>query len=153
MSITHQSTASTKCVTTNHLLYNIIAERISARLIIRDLFSRCTYVSVTLRNVAVTSRRNVANQRSYVIIIARKEGGAWEPIIINAPQAVLDRGEGWGTAEVNGAGPSVMVVEKDVVGPSAMVVESDSVGPSPMVTEVGRYAQTSRPDGQLSQHL
>ena len=36
-----------------------------------------TYVSVTLRNVAVTSRRNVANQRSYVIIIARKEGGAW----------------------------------------------------------------------------
>ena len=46
-----------------------------------------------------------------------------------------------------------MVVEKDVVGPSAMVVESDSVGPSPMVTEVGRYAQRSRPDGQLSQHL
>ena len=41
-----------------------------------------TYVSVTLRNVAVTSRRNVANQRSYVIIIARKEGGAWERIII-----------------------------------------------------------------------
>ena len=36
--------------------------------------------------------------------------------------------------EVNGAGPSVMVVEKDVVGPSAMAVESDSVGPSPMVT-------------------
>ena len=52
-----------------------------------------TYVSVTLRNVAVTSRRNVANQRSYVIIIARKEGGAWERIIINAPQTV-DRGEG-----------------------------------------------------------
>ena len=46
--------------------------------------------------------------------------------------------------EVNGAGPSVMVVEKDVVGPSAMAVESDSVGPSPMVTEVGRYAQSSR---------
>ena len=39
-----------------------------------------TYVSVTLRNVAVTSRRNVANQRSHVIIIARKEGGAWERI-------------------------------------------------------------------------
>ena len=37
--------------------------------------------------------------------------------------------------------------------PSAMVVESDSVGPSPMVTEVGRYAQSSRPDEQLSQHL
>ena len=53
---------------------------------------------------------------------------------------------------MNGAGPSAMVVE-DVVGPSAMVVESDSVGPSPMVTEVGRYAQSSRPDGQLSQHL
>ena len=51
---------------------------------------------------------------------------------------------------MNGAGPSAMVVEKDVVGPSAMVVESDSVGPSPMVTEVGRYAQSSRPDGQLS---
>ena len=72
--------------------------------------------------------------------------------IINALQAV-DRGEGQGTAEVNGAEPSDMVVEKDVVGPSAMVVESDSVGPSPMVTEVGRYAQSSRPDGQLSQHL
>ena len=99
-----------------------------------------TYVSVTLRNVAVTSRRNVANQRSNVIIIARKEGGAWERVILNAPQAV-DRGEGWGTAEVNGAGPSSMVVEKDVVGPSSMV------------TEVGRYAQSSRPDGQLSQHL
>ena len=46
-----------------------------------------------------------------------------------------------------------MVVEKDVVGPSAMVVESDSVGPSPMVTEVGRYAQSSLLNGQLSQHL
>ena len=109
-------------------------------------------MSVTLRNVAVTSRRNAANQRSYVIIIAQKEGGAWERIILNAPQA-LDRGEGQGTAEVNGAGPSAMVAEKDVVGPSAMVVVSDSVGPSPMVTEVGRYAQSSRPDGQLSQHL
>ena len=98
-------------------------------------------MSVTLRNVALTSHRNVANQSSDVIIIARKEGGA------------LDRGEGWGTAEVNGEGPSTMVVEKDVVGPSAMVVESDSVEPSPMVTEVGRYAQSSRPDGQLSQHL
>ena len=87
----------------------------------------------------MTSRRNVANQWSDVIIIARKEGGAWERIIINAPQAI-DQGEGQGTAEVNGAGPSAMVVEKDVVGPSAMVVESDSVGPSPMVTEVGRYA-------------
>ena len=32
-----------------------------------------TYVSVTLRNVA--------NQRSNVIIIARKEGGAWERVI------------------------------------------------------------------------
>ena len=64
----------------------------------------------------MTSRRNVANQKSYVIIIARKEGGAWERIIINAPQAV-DLGEGQGTAEVNGTGPSAMVVEKDVVGP------------------------------------
>ena len=43
-----------------------------------------TYVSVTLRNVAVTSRRKVANQRSYVVIIARKEGGAWE----HSPQAI-----------------------------------------------------------------
>ena len=90
----------------------------------------------------MTSRRNVANQWSNVIIIARKEGGAWERIIIDAPQAI-DRGEGEGTAEVNGVGPSAMVVEKDVVWPSAMVVESDSVGPSPMVTEVGRYAQSS----------
>ena len=71
---------------------------------------------------------------------------------INAPQTV-DRGDDQGTAEVNRAGPSAMVVEKDVVGPSAMVVESDSEGPSPMVTEVVRYAQSSRPDGQLSQHL
>ena len=46
-----------------------------------------TYVSVTLRNVAVTSRRNVANKRSNVIIIARQEGGACKRIIINAPQA------------------------------------------------------------------
>ena len=53
---------------------------------------------------------------------------------------------------MNGAGPSAMVVEKDVVGPSAMVVESYSIWPSPMVTEVGRYAQSSWPDGQLSQH-
>ena len=53
----------------------------------------------------------LANERSNVIIIARKEGGAWERIIINAPQAV-DRSEGWGTAEVDGAGPSAMV-EKD----------------------------------------
>ena len=68
------------------------------------------------------------------------------------PQAV-DRSEGQGTADADGAEPSAMVVEKDVVGPSAIVVESDSVGPSPMVTEVGRYAQSSRPDGQLSQHF
>ena len=39
------------------------------------------YGSIMLRNVAVTSRRNVGNQRSYVIIIAPKEGGAWEHII------------------------------------------------------------------------
>ena len=52
-----------------------------------------TYVSTTLRNVAETSRRNAANQRSYVIIIAQKEGGAWERIILNALQA-LDRGKG-----------------------------------------------------------
>ena len=45
---------------------------------------------------------------------------------------------------MDGAGPSAMVVEKDVVGPSAMEVESDSVGPLPMVTEVGRYVQSSR---------
>ena len=78
-------------------------------LVIRDLFSWwtyvCTYVSVTLRNVAVTSRRNVANQRSYVIIIAREEGGAWECIIINAPQAVYrsERGLGNGGGEWSGA--------------------------------------------------
>ena len=33
-----------------------------------------TYVSVTHGNVAVTSRRNVANQRSYIIIIAVEPG-------------------------------------------------------------------------------
>ena len=54
---------------------------------------------------------------------------------------------------MDGAGSSAMVVEKEVVGPSAMVVESDCAGPSPMVTEVGRYGKSSRPDGQLSQHL
>ena len=31
---------------------------------------------------------------------------------------------------MNGAGPSAVVMEKDVVGPSATVVGSDSVGPS-----------------------
>ena len=55
--------------------------------------------------------------------------------------------------EVDGAGPSAVAVEKDYVGPSAMVVESDSVGLSPTVTEVGLYAQSSRPDGQLSHHF
>ena len=45
---------------------------------------------VTLRNVAVTSCRNVANQRSYVIIIAQKEGGAWERII-NPRRACAER--------------------------------------------------------------
>ena len=86
-------------------------------------------------------------------IITRKEGGAWECM----PQAVdvgaRARERRRMDVEVDGAGPSAMVVEKDVVGPSAMVVESDSAGPSPMVTEVGRYEQSSRPDGQLSQHL
>ena len=85
----------------------------------------------------------ISDADSAVHPAVRKEGGAWERIIINAPQAI-DRGEGQGTAEVNGAGPSAMMVEKDVVGPSAMVVESGGVGPSPMVTEVGRYAQSSR---------
>ena len=57
----------------------------------------------------------------------RKEGGAWE----RTPQAVdigvraMERRRM--DAEVDGAGPSAVVVEKDVVGPSAMVVESDSV--------------------------
>ena len=54
---------------------------------------------------------------------------------------------------MDGAGLSATMVEKDVVGPSVMVVESDSVRTSPIVTEVGRYAQSSRLDGQLSQHL
>ena len=57
-------------------------------------------------------------------------------------------------AEVDGAGPSAMVVEKDVVGPSAMEVESDSVGPSPpWLQRLGATRKRSRPDGQLSQHL
>ena len=47
----------------------------------------------------MTSRRNVANQRSYVIIIARKDGGARERIILNAPQAI-DWDEVQGTVEV-----------------------------------------------------
>ena len=55
-------------------------------------------------------------------------------------------GGGWSGAFSHGGGEGRR-------RPSAMVVESDSVGPPPMVTEVGRYAQSSRPDGQLSQHL
>ena len=75
-------------------------------------------------------------------IIARKEGGAWEhtPKAVDIEAGARERRRM--DAEVDGAGPSAMLVEKDVVGPSAMVVESDSAGPSPMVTEVGRYAQT-----------
>ena len=38
---------------------------------------------------------------------------------------------------MDGAGPSAMVVEKDVVGPSAMVVESDSVGLHPWLQRLG----------------
>ena len=86
------------------------------------------------------------------LLIESTDSMTTDSMIINVPQAI-DRGEGRGTAEVNGAEPSAMVVEKDVVRPSAMVVESDSVGASPMVTEVGRNAQSSRPDGQLSQHF
>ena len=59
--------------------------------------------------------------------------------------AVSRSGRGLGNGGGEWSGPSAMVVE--------MVVESDSVEPSPMVTEVVRYAQSSRPDGQLSQHL
>ena len=67
--------------------------------------------------------------------------------------AEVDGGPSAMVVEKDVVGPSAMVVESDSVGPSAMVVESDSVGPSPMVTEVGCYAQSSRPDRQLSQHL
>ena len=37
----------------------------------RSILMMCvrTYVSVTLRNVAVTSSRNVANERSYLILL------------------------------------------------------------------------------------
>ena len=42
------------------------------------------YVSVTLRNVAVTSRRNVANQRSYVILLRGRKVGPGKSM----PQAV-----------------------------------------------------------------
>ena len=44
-----------------------------------------TCVSVTLRNVAVTSRRNVANQRSYVILL---RGRRVEPGNVRSMQAV-----------------------------------------------------------------
>ena len=91
-----------------------ITERISARLIIRDLFSWWTYVrtylSFTLRNVAVTSRRNVVNQRSNVIIIAREEGGAWGRISLNAPQRHRwervpgNGGDGWSGVFSHGGG-------------------------------------------------
>ena len=43
--------------------------------------------------------------------------------IINAPQSA-DRSEGQGTVEMDGAGPSAMVVEKDVVGPSVRLSRS-----------------------------
>ena len=39
----------------------------------------------------MTSRRNVANQRSYVIIIAREEGGAWERITRNRSLSNIGR--------------------------------------------------------------
>ena len=63
-------------------------------------------MSVTLRNVAVMSRRNVANQRSYVIIIAQKEGGAWERIIIcRRLRRGLGNGRGgWSGAFSHGGG-------------------------------------------------
>ena len=38
---------------------------------------------------------------------------------------------------MDGAGPSAMVAEKDVVGPSAMVVESDSLGLHPWLQRLG----------------
>ena len=63
-------------------------------------------MSVTLRNVAVTSRRNVANLMSYVIFIARKEGGAWEHLILNIKCAAghrSGRGLGDGGGEWSGA--------------------------------------------------
>ena len=72
--------------------------------------------------------------------------GGWSLGTYNYKYAAGRRsGRGPANEEVNGAGPSAVVVEKDVVGPSAMVVDSDSVGHSPMVTEVGCYAQSSRP--------
>ena len=81
-----------------------------------------------LRVAAVTSRRNVANQRSYVIIIiAQREGGAWE----HMPQAV-DRSEGGGRGD--GAG----WMER---------------GLHPWLQRLGATRKRSRPDGQLSQHL
>ena len=107
------------------------------------------YMSVTLRNVAVTSRRNVANQRSYVIIIAREEGGAWERIIINAPQG---RGLGNGGSEWSGAfghGGGEGRCRTFSHGGGELQCRAFTHG----YTEVGRYAQSSRPDGQLSQHL
>ena len=69
---------------------------------------------------------------------------------INAPRAI-DRGEGQGTAEVNGAGPLAMLVEKDVVGPSAMVVESDSLGLHPWLQRLGATRKVvGRMDSRVS---
>ena len=76
----------------------------------------CTYVSVTLRNVAVTSRRNVGNQRSHVILL---RGRRVKPGNIRRKPWI---GASRMDAEVDGAELSGMVVEKDVLGPSAMVV-------------------------------
>ena len=59
-----------------------------------------TYVSVTLRNVAVLrNSENLAGQRSYVILLRGRRV---------EPGSVRRR-----------PGPSAMVVEKDIVGPSA----------------------------------
>ena len=66
-----------------------------------------TYVSVTLRNVAVTSRRNVANQRSYVIIIARKEGGTYNSKCAAGRRSGRGLGDGggeWSGAFTHGGG-------------------------------------------------
>ena len=85
----------------------------------------------------------------------RKEGGAREhkPQAVDIGAGAMYRERRRMDAEVDGAGPPAMVVEKDVVGPSAMVVESDSAGLHPWLQRLVVTRKRSRPDGELSQPL
>ena len=65
-----------------------------------------TYMSVTLRNVAVTSCRNVANQRSNVILLRgrREEPGNVRRRPWTSERGLGNSGGGWSGAFSHGGG-------------------------------------------------